>query len=120
MPRPSNATTAATHTLTTADGNAVPVTGSSAASTVGGSVVTLDVPTYAPAVADGHVDFGSPSPNKRESDSIQRALDMLREKRSPDYGWENDTHMVILAKEVRILLQILKFLSKMAYTFMCN
>lgn len=30
---------------------------------------------------------------------IQRALDWLREKRVSD-AWENDTHMVILAKEV--------------------
>ena len=30
-----------------------------------------------------------------------KALDWLREKRVSDYGWENDTHFVILAKEVR-------------------
>ena len=39
-------------------------------------------------------------PNNREGIGIQKALDWLREKRMPDYGWENDTHMVILAKEV--------------------
>lgn len=51
-------------------------------------------------LGDPQTDFGSPTPNKREMEGIQRALDLLREKRSPDYGWENDTHMVILAKEV--------------------
>lgn len=40
-------------------------------------------------------------PNNREGIGIQKALDWLREKRVSDYGWENDTHMVILAKEVR-------------------
>jgi gastric intrinsic factor len=39
-------------------------------------------------------------PNNREGIGIQKALDWLREKRVSDYGWENDTHMVILAKEV--------------------
>ena len=41
--------------------------------------------------------------NNREGIGIQKALDWLREKRMPDYGWENDTHMVILAKEVCLL-----------------
>lgn len=45
--------------------------------------------------------IGSDGPDKRELDSIQRALDSLKDKRSADYGWGNDTHMVILAKEVR-------------------
>lgn len=40
-------------------------------------------------------------PNNMEAIGIQKALDWLREKRSPDYSWENDTHMVILAKEVK-------------------
>lgn len=40
-------------------------------------------------------------PNNREGIGIQKALDWLREKRVSDYGWENDTHMVILAKEVK-------------------
>lgn len=39
-------------------------------------------------------------PNNREGIGIQKALDWLREKRVTDYGWENDTHMVILAKEL--------------------
>lgn len=47
-----------------------------------------------------HEYIGSMGPNKRESDGILRALDWLTEKRSPNYGWANDTHMVILAKEV--------------------
>lgn len=48
-----------------------------------------------------HEILGSAGPDKRESDGMQRALDWLKDKRSADYGWENDTHMVILAKEVR-------------------
>lgn len=47
-----------------------------------------------------HVYIGTKGPNQRESEAITRALDWLAEKRSPDYGWGNDTHMVILAKEV--------------------
>lgn len=47
-----------------------------------------------------HEIIGSTGPDKRESEGIQKALDLLREKRSTDYGWENDTHMVILAKEL--------------------
>lgn len=39
-------------------------------------------------------------PNHREGIGIQKALDWLRDKRSSDYGWDNDTHMVILAREV--------------------
>lgn len=39
-------------------------------------------------------------PNHREGIGIQKALDWLRDKRSSDYGWENDTHMVILSREV--------------------
>lgn len=51
-----------------------------------------------------HVYIGSKGPNQRESDAITRALDWLSEKRSPDYGWGNSTHMVILAKEVCYLV----------------
>lgn len=50
-----------------------------------------------------HVYIGTKGPNQRESEAITRALDWLAEKRSPDYGWANDTHMVILAKEVCLL-----------------
>lgn len=47
-----------------------------------------------------HEVIGSAGPDKRESEGIQKALDWLKDKRSADYGWDNDTHMVILAKEV--------------------
>lgn len=47
-----------------------------------------------------HVYIGTNGPTQRESEAITRALDWLEEKRSSDYGWGNDTHMVILAKEV--------------------
>ncbi|CAD7086977.1 unnamed protein product [Hermetia illucens] len=47
-----------------------------------------------------HEIMGSAGPDKRELEGIQRALDWLKEKRAPDYGWGNDTHMVILAKEL--------------------
>lgn len=53
----------------------------------------------ATSIPDGHVLLGC-GPNNREGIGIQKALNWLRDKRSPDYGWENDTHMVILAKEV--------------------
>lgn len=53
-----------------------------------------------PQIILGHEIIGSAGPDKREIDGIQRALAWLKERRSPDYGWENDTHMVILAKEV--------------------
>lgn len=47
-----------------------------------------------------HILIGSCGPDQRESYGIQKALDWLREKREHDYGWDNDTHMVILAKEL--------------------
>lgn len=57
-----------------------------------------------PQILLGHEIIGSSGPDKRESDGIQRALEWLKEKRSTDYGWDNDTHMVILAKEVGYFL----------------
>jgi hypothetical protein len=51
------------------------------------------------ASKNDHILLGC-GPNNREGIGIQRALDWLREKRSADYGWDSDTHMVILAKEV--------------------
>lgn len=51
-----------------------------------------------------HVYIGTKGPNQRESEAITRALDWLAEKRASDYGWGNDTHMVILAKEVCLLI----------------
>ncbi|XP_055902811.1 uncharacterized protein CG3556 isoform X2 [Eupeodes corollae] len=47
-----------------------------------------------------HVMMGSAGPDKRELEGILKALDWLKEKRASDYGWGNDTHMVILAKEL--------------------
>ncbi|KFB43497.1 AGAP004726-PA-like protein [Anopheles sinensis] len=44
--------------------------------------------------------LGPGGPNQVESASIQRALTWLRERRLPDFSWGNDTHMVILAKEL--------------------
>jgi hypothetical protein len=52
---------------------------------------------------DNHT-IGSPGPDAREQNGISKALDWLKEKRSQDYGWGNDTHMVILAKEVSRLV----------------
>ncbi|CAO1424927.1 unnamed protein product [Diamesa hyperborea] len=59
---------------------------------------TINEPHVDPTT-DEHVLLGC-GPNNREGIGIQKALDWLREKRMPDYGWENDTHMVILAKEL--------------------
>lgn len=67
------------------------------------AVTQIDVSEQQPSepqILLGHEMMGSAGPDKREIDGIQRALAWLKEKRSPDYGWENDTHMVILAKEV--------------------
>lgn len=50
--------------------------------------------------ADEHILIGSGGPDQRESQAILKALDWLKEKRDHDYGWNNDTHMVILAKEL--------------------
>lgn len=44
--------------------------------------------------------FGSVGPNQKEQESILRALEWLKLKRASNYGWGNDTHMVILAKEL--------------------
>ncbi|XP_058835586.1 uncharacterized protein CG3556 isoform X2 [Topomyia yanbarensis] len=46
------------------------------------------------------VEIGSGGPDQKESLGIQKAVDWLRERRLPDYSWGNDTHMVILAKEL--------------------
>ncbi|XP_055532302.1 uncharacterized protein CG3556 [Wyeomyia smithii] len=46
------------------------------------------------------VDIGPGGPDQKESLGIQKAIDWLRDKRLPDYSWGNDTHMVILAKEL--------------------
>ncbi|XP_023166977.2 uncharacterized protein CG3556 [Drosophila hydei] len=54
----------------------------------------------ATAAAPPHEIIGSATPNKGEQEAILRALDWLKEKRASDYGWGNDTHVVILAKEL--------------------
>lgn len=59
-----------------------------------------------------HVYIGTKGPSQRESDAITRALDWLAEKRTSDYGWANDTHMVILAKEVCFIIHHLLFKTK--------
>lgn len=46
------------------------------------------------------IEIGPGGPDQKESLAIQKAIDWLREKRLPDYSWGNDTHMVILAKEL--------------------
>ncbi|XP_052873289.1 uncharacterized protein CG3556 [Anopheles cruzii] len=69
------------------------------------SSVTLQ-PTSRPDLIDVDVplievkQLGPGGPNQVESAGIQRALCWLRDKRLPDYSWGNDTHMVILAKEL--------------------
>uniref|UniRef100_A0A336MX42 CSON008831 protein n=1 Tax=Culicoides sonorensis TaxID=179676 RepID=A0A336MX42_CULSO len=63
------------------------------------STVTEDTSeTVLPEIDDTSV-FDT-RPNMRESIGLQKALEWLRDKRSSDYGWGNDTHMVILAKEL--------------------
>lgn len=47
-----------------------------------------------------HQTIGQAPPTKGEQEAILRALDWLKEKRALDYGWGNDTHVVILAKEL--------------------
>uniref|UniRef100_A0A1B0FJY2 Uncharacterized protein n=1 Tax=Glossina morsitans morsitans TaxID=37546 RepID=A0A1B0FJY2_GLOMM len=47
-----------------------------------------------------HEIIGSEGPDKKEQEAILKALDWLKMKRAPNYGWENDTHVVILAKEL--------------------
>ncbi|XP_034480298.1 uncharacterized protein CG3556, partial [Drosophila innubila] len=53
-----------------------------------------------PPSAQPHELIGSATPTKGEQEAILRALDWLKEKRASDYGWGNDTHVVILAKEL--------------------
>lgn len=85
--------------VTTSDTISMPIS-LSPASTPLLSTHTDTVEPTAPETFNGHELIGSAGPDKRESEGIQKALDLLREKRSQDFGWENDTHMVILAKEV--------------------
>lgn len=80
------------------------VTFADTSSTFGTSILTETVniepqPEHPTIITNEHELLGC-GPNNREGIGIQKALDWLREKRSPDYSWENDTNMVILAKEL--------------------
>lgn len=44
--------------------------------------------------------YNENAPSTKEILSVQRALEWLKDKRFSDFGWGNDTHLVILAKEV--------------------
>lgn len=77
------------------------------------------VETHPDSILIEHEIIGSAGPDKKESEGIQRALDWLKEKRSSDYGWENDTHMVILAKEV-IKAKYIHSLAGNSLSFFCS
>lgn len=53
-----------------------------------------------PSTTSVHEIIGSDGPDKKEQEAILKALDWLKKKRAPDYGWGNETHVVILAKEL--------------------
>lgn len=61
---------------------------------------TTNEPTTTTPTAPVHEIIGSAGPDKNEQDAIQKALDWLKDKRAADYGWGNNTHVVILAKEL--------------------
>lgn len=61
---------------------------------------TTTVEPTPPSTTSMHEILGSAGPDKKEQDAIVKALDWLKMKRAPDYGWGNDTHVVILAKEL--------------------
>ncbi|XP_013105593.1 uncharacterized protein CG3556 [Stomoxys calcitrans] len=64
-------------------------------------MTTGEPTTSTPATtAPVHEIIGSAGPDKKEQEAIQKALDWLKEKRAADYGWGNDTHVVILSKEL--------------------
>ena len=76
-------------------------TGSSASASLPTTTINLsENPEQAVLISTEPILLGC-GPNNREGIGIQKALDWLREKRVSDFGWENDTHMVILAKEVK-------------------
>ncbi|EDW00025.1 uncharacterized protein CG3556 [Drosophila grimshawi] len=83
---------------------ALPPTGNTTTSSSSSSSSSSAAAEGAPATASPspppHEIIGSATPTKNEQDSILRALDWLKEKRALDYGWGNDTHVVILAKEL--------------------
>lgn len=74
--------------------------------TVGSQVPTSNLSDNLESIEGPPIMLGC-GPNNREGIGIQKALDWLREKRVSDFGWENDTHMVILAKEVSLIFKIL-------------
>ncbi|XP_037935136.1 uncharacterized protein CG3556-like [Teleopsis dalmanni] len=76
-----------------------PYTSAPLTSTQATQDVTIE-PTPEPTPTPVHELIGSDGPDKKEQEAILKALDWLKEKRAPDYGWGNDTHVVILAKEL--------------------
>lgn len=62
--------------------------------------LTTQISMERTSTISGQESFSFTGPNKKEQESILKALDWLKVKRAPDYGWGNDTHMVILAKEL--------------------
>lgn len=96
------ATTAGvTPLLSSASTTTTTTSGSSSASSSTQSTISTD--NMEPIVIDRDPEEGfriTGRPDMRESLGLQRALEWLKEKKSADYGWGNDTHMVILAKEL--------------------
>ncbi|XP_059621312.1 uncharacterized protein CG3556 [Phlebotomus argentipes] len=89
---------------TTADGQGYSMASAGTPSTASSATTNQDfgdaqLPEQ-PALTDDHQIMGSSGPNQQESAGIAKALDWLKEKREHDFGWGNDTHMVILAKEL--------------------
>lgn len=76
------------------------------------TVINIENPFETHQSAIEHIYIGSSGPTRRESEAITRALDWLTDRRTSDYGWNNDTHMVILAKEVCFFIISLSFSSK--------
>lgn len=52
----------------------------------------------------------SMEPDAKESLAIQKSLDWLRERRFNDFGWGNDTSIVILAKEVKCSINLINLI----------
>lgn len=89
---------------TTADGQSSSIASAGPTSTASSSTTIQEfgeaqLPEQ-PTLPDDHQIMGSSGPNQQEAAGIAKALDWLKEKREHDYSWGNDTHMVILAKEL--------------------
>lgn len=103
---PSNISesTSAAHNVSTANSvtTEVPVTVQSSVQVGPETAIdsTTSEPTHPPSTTAMHEILGSDGPDKREQEAILKALDWLKMKRAADYGWGNDTHVVILAKEL--------------------